>query len=128
MNDESERRADQRLALELPVEFYPAQEADDDGRPARGLTRNVSSSGVYFETTETMDDAQVIHVRLVIPQQDESSGGTALTLKGLAKVVRVESRRRWSGDDGRIWGVAAQFNQRPNVGLLELGPNGEDRH
>jgi hypothetical protein len=70
-------RAADRFVSELPVEFSGA----------RGLTRNVSATGVYFETT--VDQLPDSKVRFVV---DVVVHGEALKMVCSGQVVRVEHK------------------------------------
>ena len=123
MTEYTERRRDRRLDLSLPIEFTVSAEAVSP-LPRTGLTRNVSSGGVYFETTvrqSVLADAP-IKVRIAIPRTDDEST-SSLSLQGEARVVRVDHLRTDTTDGAEsreVWGVAVVFCERPNVRLFSL--------
>ena len=82
------RRAQQRVSAVLPVKV--------EGRAA-GVTRDISPSGIFFETDMKMADGGTIHFTL---EFDNPSGKLLLECSG--EIVRVEKA------GGKI-GVAAKI-------------------
>lgn len=82
------RRAQQRVTAVLPVKV--------DGR-ATGVTRDISPSGIYFETDMEMAAGSAIHFSL---EFDNPSGKLLLECSG--QIVRVEKA------GGKI-GIAAKI-------------------
>jgi PilZ domain len=82
------RRAQQRVSAVLPVKV--------DGKAA-GVTRDISPSGIFFETDQDMTDGSSIHFTL---EFDNPSGKLLLECSG--EIVRVEKA------GGKI-GVAAKI-------------------
>jgi len=82
------RRAQQRVSAVLPVKV--------DGKAA-GVTRDISPSGIFFETDLDMTDGSSIHFTL---EFDNPSGKLLLECSG--EIVRVEKA------GGKI-GVAAKI-------------------
>jgi hypothetical protein len=74
------RRQDQRLAVALPVEL----------QNCHGVTRDVSASGVFFETTLPFSPGAAIRFSLLLEYADPL-GPIRLHCQG--KVVRVERLR-----------------------------------
>jgi hypothetical protein len=70
------RRAQQRVAAVLPVKV--------EGRNA-GLTRDISPSGIFFETDSELTSGSAIHFSL---EFDNPSGKLLLECSG--EIVRVE--------------------------------------
>jgi len=70
---ERERRKDRRLAIRLPLEYYPVNL--DSTRAVHTVTRNISTGGVYFEV-DVLDDMSVpevdsdLRVELTVPPGD----------------------------------------------------------
>ena len=87
----SMRRQDQRLAVALPVEL----------QNGHGVTRDVSASGVFFETTLSFSPGAAIRVSLLLEHADPV-GPIRLHCQG--KVVRVERLRE-------KFGVAVAINR-----------------
>ena len=88
MEAASPRRREERVPTELPVRL-------DEG--ASGVAKNVSASGVFFETSG--DHAPGSEISFVI-ELDGPEGKLELNCKG--RIVRVEQR------DGKV-GVAAKI-------------------
>jgi len=94
MNPESEsefadRREGPRLDIRLPVRLEHGD----------GWTRDVSSSGIYFETTEPLTEGAAIRFSVVL----EHVFPAPLRLECEGQIVRVERR------EGKL-GVAAALN------------------
>ena len=70
-----EKRRDRRLDLSLPLE-YTVPAGGVSVVPKTGQTRNVSSSGVYFETEMSclVGPQMDIHVKIAIPQRQDVGG------------------------------------------------------
>ena len=90
-NDLCMRCRDQRLAVVLPVELWNGN----------GVTRDVSASGVFFETGLTFSAGAGIVFSLLLEHADP---GGPMRLHCQGKVVRVERLR------GKF-GVAVAINQ-----------------
>jgi len=123
---EAERRRDKRLELRLPVKFAP--KPDNSLSLVNGVTRNVSSGGVYFEAPAgQVGPSSSLWVRIgVRARQDEVKPN--LTLVGTGTVCRVEKLGpnqidgTWpeSQLDVGICGIALQFEHRPTIQLHSL--------
>ena len=81
-------RSQERVSTTVPVKLEGG---------AKGVTRDVSPTGIFFETDEDMSNSSVIHFTL---EFDNPSG--KLLLKCRAEIVRVEK------GNGKI-GVAAKI-------------------
>ncbi len=120
---ERERRRDKRLQLALPVRF--SNQGEDSLSQILGMTRNVSSGGVYFEAPRGHVEAgDVVWLRIGVQSRDAEDDFSELTLVGSGVVRRVEPLS--SGEypeevapEG-ISGVALQFQQRPTIRLRSL--------
>jgi len=75
--DQPERRRAQRFRIAIPVEL-------DEGA---GITRDVSLSGVFFETEQSMTPGEQIHLVLVL---ERVSPGRPVRLQCEGRVVRVD--------------------------------------
>jgi hypothetical protein len=84
-----DRRNARRYVVALPLEWSQG----------RGLTRNVSESGVYFETNKTAPIGSAIRMSMVLGQADPE-GRFRVECEG--EVLRVEPH------DGRV-GIAARI-------------------
>ena len=97
------RRQDQRRAVAMPVELPNGH----------GVTRDVSTSGVFFETTLSFSRGDAISVSLLLEHADP---GGPIRLHCQGKVVRVERLH------GKI-GVAVAIDQhRFDPMEASLGP------
>src|SRR5213594_1712240 len=89
----TERRQASRIRVELPVEvMLPEQPEQSETR--RGITRDVSASGMFYETEHVLPFGEQIRVVLLLEQ-----GLPALPLRVLCegRVVRVEPREGKAG-------------------------------
>ena len=82
-----ERRAEERVAAALRVDLAGAE----------GLTRDVSASGVYFETSASYAPARAITLAVGI----DTPGG-AMVLRCSGTIMRVERR-------GELQGIAVRI-------------------
>jgi len=122
-SSEMNRRRDKRLELALPVQFFQG----DGGElsMSEGVTRNVSSGGVYFESAAgSVEDDGELSLRIGVRSTDDGDRPN-LTLMGSGAVRRVrklgseEVAGTWPKAhlDQGIYGIAIQFQQRPTVQL-----------
>jgi hypothetical protein len=104
--DRTEKRKHRRLGANYNISCCKVGSAED--RACDGLTSNVSSGGLYFETdTGTFEQGSLLKVELSIPPtsgQLEFGGKIA----GFAKVLRTDSAA------GK-YGVAVQFCRPPKL-------------
>lgn len=89
MQEPEKRRATRHLGI-LPVEI-------EDGK---GVTRDFSSSGIFFETDKSFTPGQVVEFTIVLEHVDPER---PVRLKCKGKIVRVE-------ESGQKIGVAAAIN------------------
>jgi hypothetical protein len=108
MMDRTEKRKHRRLGAHYNISCRKV--GSDKDRTYDGLTTNVSSGGLYFETpTDTFKQGNLLKVELSIPPTSgllEFGGKIA----GFAKVLRTESTA------GRF-GVALQFCRPPKLDI-----------
>jgi hypothetical protein len=83
------RRKEERIACELPI----------DAGNAKGITRDISASGLFFKT-----DAPYVPENRINLTMDFNTPGGKLVLKCDAEVARIDEPR-----DGEI-GVAVKLN------------------
>ncbi len=122
-SSERERRRDKRLQLALPVRF--SNQGADSLSQIPGMTRNVSSGGVYFEAPRGhVESGDVVWLRIGVQSRDAEDDFSELTLVGSGVVRRVEPL---SSDEypeeinpGGLSGIALQFQQRPTIRLRSL--------
>lgn len=73
-DEAKERRRAPRMAIGLPIEL----------EHGKGLTRDVSASGVYFETDTPLAVGAQVRFAMVLPY------GTAVRVQCAGEIVRVE--------------------------------------
>lgn len=121
-----ERRRDKRLELTLPVKFSTGAEGSLSLRD--GMTRNVSTGGVFFETPlGQFAPADAVSLRIGIPARQHEDQ-VNLTLVGTGVVRRVEPLDplhilgAWSETQRKqgVCGIALEFDQRPTVWLRSI--------
>lgn len=101
MNVSDKRRA-RRFHMTLPV----AVKVDEAGPQDKAVhTRDVSSSGVYFEFSSPVDIGTAIEFVLTLPEQ--ITKGSSVRIKCMGKVVRVDE----AVGDGESIGVAATIER-----------------
>ncbi|HUU69570.1 MAG TPA: PilZ domain-containing protein [Planctomycetota bacterium] len=117
MCSDSERRRDRRLDLSLDVEFTP-RKYYGSSLPCTGRTCNVSAGGVYLESPAAGSVTSGMDLVLTIALPHRSEGASEpLALHCEGKVVRVI---KLPGPDDERFGVAVQFNNRPNIEVQSL--------
>ena len=102
MNATDKRRA-KRFPMRLPVAVKVDQQ-----RPDKQVveTRDVSSSGVYFEFGDPLEVGAALEFLLTLPEP--ITKGSPVRIRCIGKVVRVEKDH--SGEKGRT-GVAATIER-----------------
>ncbi len=78
----SERRSKPRYRLQFPVVISGENPGEE-----KGITRDVSESGVYFYTDSLLAIGQAVQFRMLMPMQ----GGTSARAFCQGTVVRVET-------------------------------------
>ena len=100
MNAAEKRRA-RRFPMTLPV----AVKAEDLGKgELKVQTRDISSSGVYFEFASPLDVGTALEFVLTLPE--EITKGSSVRIKCMGKVVRVDRLR-----EGSHIGIAASIER-----------------
>ena len=121
---EHERRRHRRLELAFPVRFSGGAGAGggpprSGGLEGQGLTIDISSGGVRFETdlAEPPAPDSEVALQIAVPRHAEGSDG-AVFLSGRATVVRCERLDRASRHHtGARWALAARFRQQPEISI-----------
>lgn len=90
MTNPTEKRASQRIQVEIPV--YLGQE--------KAITRDVSWTGIYFLTDQTLDQGGSLNFSLDL---NYALPGKAIKLDCQGEVIRIEQL-------GDKFGVAAKIN------------------
>jgi hypothetical protein len=116
--EEQERRRHRRLPAAFPVRFTGRTPAGT-AVLGRGLTLDVSSGGLRFETdaAEPPVPQTEVALHILVPRSPES-GETRVFVSARATVVRCEpvdaaSRRH----TGARWSLAARFSDPPGISL-----------
>ncbi|UCC97458.1 MAG: PilZ domain-containing protein [Phycisphaerales bacterium] len=115
MMERAERRKDRRLRARFGVSCHAVGSTAD--KPCDGRTVNVSSGGLYFETTGTFEPGSLLRVELSIPPTPgllEFGGRIA----GFARVLRAHSiGGSLPGEESSSerYGVAVQFCRPPRL-------------
>lgn len=122
-----EKRRDKRLSLTLPLKFF--SDTHRNLSPREGITRNVSSGGVYFEAPVGQElPVGPVELRIGVPAHDDADAKPTLTLVGKGAVCRVEKLTpdrvlgAWQETHlaQGLCGIAIQFEQRPTIELQSL--------
>jgi len=108
-----EKRSHRRLELRLPLEFYRTEA----GRCAslHSTTVNVSTGGVYFETTaEDLKPGDELALELGVPTSENHfpQEGKIAAISKVIRVLEITKKRTAGGADFNCFGIAAQF-QKP---------------
>ena len=111
-----ERRQYPRLAMQLPLEFYPAD--GDRGHMLRTTTTNISPGGLMFEA-DVLNGAPVpaehsfINVELTVPPGDGHSPyeGSVRSVAEVLRCQRIESDVAPTGLPHRRLRIAARFHE-----------------
>jgi len=113
-----EQRRHRRLDLALPIRFS-GRTATGAGYHGQGLTADISSGGVRFETdlAEPPPTSADVAIHITIPRHGDSAK-SAVFLSGNARVLRcapVDATTR--RHTGARWLVAARFDAHPDISL-----------
>lgn len=84
----SERRTTRRYDLSLPVMIRVPAVRDVDSQ--MGKTRDISTRGLYFVISQTLDAGSELDITMTLPA--EITRGTDVFVRALGKVVRVDKR------------------------------------
>jgi hypothetical protein len=96
----TERRTARRYDLSLPILIrVPAEQAADS---QNGKTRDISTRGLYFVIDQDLQAGSALDITLTLP--GEITHGSAVLVRAMGKVVRVERRKE---EDSERLGVAA---------------------
>ena len=85
-----DRRRDRRVPTELPIQFGISE----------GRTRDLSATGVFFQTSEELSPEAALSFDLLL---HEGAGAIALRASCAGRVVRVTPM-------GQAWGVAVTLD------------------
>ena len=97
---------DKRRARRFPMNLPALIKAEEQGRETATVkTRDVSSSGVYFEFRAPLELGTPLEFILTLPEQ--ITKGSAVRIKCMGKVVRVDHGH----EDGESVGIAATIER-----------------
>jgi len=99
-----DRRTARRYALSLPIVVRAP--TDKDAASKTGKTNDISSQGVHFTIDHNLSVGAELDLTMVLPAR--VTGGTAVLIRALGKVLRVDQRDR-NGDEQAD--VAAVFER-----------------
>lgn len=99
----SDKRRARRFPMTLPVAVRLEEIAGHDNKTVQ--TRNVSSSGVYFEFASPIEIGTPLEFVLTLPEQ--ITKGSAVRIRCVGKVVRVDENR----SEADTLGVAATIER-----------------
>ena len=88
-----EMRSSFRYPVRAPV-FFTWSDMKSQLRGGEGLTRDISSRGLFVLSADSPPAGMVVAVEVLLPRLDE--GGYGLRIEGRGYVTRAEARR----DDG----------------------------
>ncbi len=112
MQPSNEKRVHRRLEMKLPLEYRYAKLSA--GKTLQSTTTNISTGGLYFETTnETLQPGDVLTFKVGIPADDTRFPKHG-TISTEGKVVRSRPvDDNGNGEDEVItrFGVAAEFQK-----------------
>jgi hypothetical protein len=107
----SEKRQHRRLNLRLPLEF----DRIEAGRckTAHTMTENVSTGGIYFETThEDLNPGEHLALTLNVPYDSRFPlQGQISTISKVLRRTRIEGKKSDSSASFTRYGIAVQFQQ-----------------
>ncbi len=96
----TERRTARRYDLSLPILIRVPKEHVGDSQ--NGKTRDISTRGLYFVIDQDLQAGSELDITLTLP--GEITRGSAVLVRAMGKVVRVERRKE---DESERLGVAA---------------------
>ncbi len=113
LKEMQEKRTHRRLELRLPLDFYRTEA----GRCAalHSTTVNVSTGGVYFETTaEDLKPGDELALEFGVPSTESHfpPEGKIATTSKVVRISEIRKKRTAGGVDFTCFGIAAQF-QKP---------------
>ncbi len=114
--DRPERRMDRRLGADFDVSFYKVGSTANE--PYDGHTVNVSSGGLYFETTaRTVEQGDLLRVELSIPPTPGllEFGGKIAAFAKVLRAYNIGGHATGSDSTCNKYGVALQFCDRPKL-------------
>ncbi len=111
-----EKRKDRRLGANLNISFHKVGSRANE--PCHGCTVNVSSGGLYFETTTgTIKQGDLLRVELSVPPTPGllEFGGKIAAFAKVLRADNISGDITGSGSACNKYGVALQFCHRPKL-------------
>ena len=107
----TEKREHRRLGIRLPFEFKKSGSVGTTS--FRTMTVNVSTGGVYFETTADFQKGDKLLVHLGVPQDDERfpQESKIATVGQVVRVTQINNKPNADGITFPRYGVAAEFQR-----------------
>ena len=96
--------------MQLPLEYR--KPADYESKTLKSTTKNVSTGGVYFETTdESLEMGETLAFELGIPEGDNRfpKNGTISTMGEIIRLTPITEKSEEHSHTLTKYGVAAQF-------------------
>ncbi len=112
-NEHTEKRTHRRLDVKLALEYRNPDTSEH--KSATSTTKNVSTGGLYFETTDdNINQGDVLTFELGIPQKDNRfpQNGTMSTTGEIVRKIEIQASE--PNDEGvkfTRFGIAAQFQK-----------------
>jgi hypothetical protein len=114
MNSMNQRRASQRIPMELPVEIRWKSRTGSK-RQAMGKTGNISGSGLFIEIPIRLHRATSVTIKVLLPRELTQ---VPLELLCQGRVVR------WN-QHGQVQGLGAVIDEYELRPVPQLGPGGK---
>ena len=112
MQPKEDKRLHRRLDMKLPLEYRYAELSE--GLALQSLTSNISTGGLYFETTdEGLQPGDVLAFKLGIPADDARfPQHTTISTEGtVVRSARVEAHGYDKQEAVTRFGIAAEFQK-----------------
>ncbi|MCH9021594.1 MAG: PilZ domain-containing protein [Planctomycetes bacterium] len=118
MKQLQEKRQHRRLAIRLSLGYHKMNSETDTAY--HSTTKNVSTGGVYFETTdEGLNPGDILEFEMGVPPGDDRfpRNMTISTTGEIMRRVLLEGEISDNGKSYSRFGVAAQFQQGFDLGI-----------
>lgn len=112
MQPSNEKRVHRRLDMQLPLEYRYAELGA--GKILQSTTSNISTGGIYFETTdEALQPGDVLAFKVGIPTDDTRfpKHGTISTEGRVVRSRPVDENGNGQNEDITRFGIAAEFQK-----------------
>lgn len=111
MSNREEKRVHRRLDMRLPLSYHEPHV--NKGKAVQSTTLNISTGGVYFETTDdNVQPGDILAFELAIPYEDNRFplNGTISTEGRVIRRIPVPDENGHTAPQTR-YGIAAQFEK-----------------